>query len=75
VSDSEPPNQGRGFDDEERITDLSHTVTTVIDGWDKFWARCWDCGFRDGPFDDEIDADHSVLWHEWITTPSEPPEM
>lgn len=45
-----------------------HLVGVAIGG-DVYFALCENCLFREGPFDDEVDAEAAVLWHEHVTTP------
>lgn len=45
-----------------------HLVGVVIGG-DDYYVLCENCLFREGPFEDAIDAEAAVLWHEHVTTP------
>lgn len=47
-----------------------HLVGVAM-GWDDYYALCEHCLFRAGPFEDVMDAELEVLWHEHITTPSQ----
>ena len=44
-----------------------HVVVVCIGGDNRYYTLCDDCLHREGPFDDALEAERVVLWHEWIT--------
>ena len=44
-----------------------HLISVCIGGDNRFYTLCEDCLHRDGPYDEELDADHVALHHRWIT--------
>ena len=44
-----------------------HLVGVCIGGDDRFYTLCEDCLHREGPHDDELEAERVALHHRWDT--------